>query len=52
MIFSIPNLKKYLENKWINYLSFEHTILLTESVMDYLLNKNQFKIIEKIFYRT
>ncbi|EAK5790433.1 class I SAM-dependent methyltransferase, partial [Campylobacter lari] len=29
MIFSIPNLKKYLENKWVNYLSFEHTILLT-----------------------
>lgn len=50
MIFSIPNLKKYLENKWINYLSFEHTILLTESVMDYLLNKNQFKIIEKKYF--
>ncbi|EAJ6452973.1 SAM-dependent methyltransferase, partial [Campylobacter lari] len=50
MIFSIPNLKKYLENKWINYLSFEHTILLTESVMDYLLNRNQFKIIEKKYF--
>lgn len=58
MIFSIPNLKKYLKNKWVNCLCFEHTILLTEKVVDYLLNKHQLKIIEKqyftnhsIFYR-
>lgn len=51
MIFSIPNLKKYLENKWINFLSFEHTILLTENVIDYLLNKNNFNIIEKQYFK-
>ena len=51
MIFSIPNLEKYLENKWVNCLCFEHTILLTESAIEYLLAKHQFKIQEKQYFK-
>ncbi|EAJ6952926.1 class I SAM-dependent methyltransferase, partial [Campylobacter jejuni] len=50
MIFSIPNLKRYLENKWVNYLGFEHTILLTESAIDFLLSRHRFKIKAKQYF--
>ena len=49
-IFSIPNLKKYLENKFVNTINFEHTFLLTEELADYLLSLYGFEIVEKEYF--
>jgi len=49
-IISIPNLYKSLCNKFTNTINFEHTYLLTEYFMDYLLAANGFKIIAKEYY--
>ena len=47
MIFSVPDLYKYLDEKYVNTINFEHTYLLTEHVMDYLLGELGFLIKEK-----
>ena len=44
IIFSIPNLKAYLENKYTNVINFEHTYLLTEEVLKKILSEINFKI--------
>ena len=49
-IFSVPNLFSYLKNKFVNTLNFEHTIFLTEEIIDYLMNKNNFIVLEKVKY--
>ena len=33
IIFSIPNLHAYLNNKYVNVINFEHTYLLTEEIL-------------------
>lgn len=49
-IFSIPNLNKWLSNKFPNALNFEHTFFLTEYFLDQLLPQYGFKIIEKHYF--
>jgi SAM-dependent methyltransferase len=49
-IFSVPNLYRYLKNKYANWINFEHTVFLTEYYIDYLLTINGFEIIEKKYY--
>jgi 2-polyprenyl-3-methyl-5-hydroxy-6-metoxy-1,4-benzoquinol methylase len=49
-VFSVPNLFSYLKNKHPNILNFEHTIFLTEEILDYILLKNKFETIEKEHY--
>jgi len=49
-IFSVPNLKKYLEQKFTNTINFEHTFFLTEELLDYLLSIYKFEIIEKKYF--
>jgi hypothetical protein len=49
-IFSVPNLLKYLENKYINTINFEHTLFLTEHFIDFMLSCYNFEIIEKQYY--
>nr|WP_232364897.1 hypothetical protein [Campylobacter aviculae] len=51
MIFSLPNMKKWLENKFTNCLNFEHTIFLTENVLEFLLQKHRFRILEKQYFK-
>ena len=58
-IFSVPNLKFMIKNGYSNAMNFEHPYFLEESMIDYLLKKNGFKILEKrkylnhsIFYKT
>tara|TARA_Y100000310_G_scaffold66515_1_gene61841 strand:+ start:81 stop:1226 length:1146 start_codon:yes stop_codon:yes gene_type:complete len=46
-IFSIPDLYYYIKNKFTNGLNFEHTIFLTEDILDTLLVMIGFKIIKK-----
>jgi len=49
-IFSVPNFYSYLKNKFINTLNFEHTLFLTEDIIDYLLEKNNLEILDKVYY--
>lgn len=50
LIFSIPNMQRMLEQKYINCINFEHTIFLSESYVDYLLSKYGFKILKKEYF--
>ena len=51
IIFSIPNLKAYLENKYTNVINFEHTYLLTEEVLKKILSEINFKIKSKKYFK-
>jgi hypothetical protein len=51
MIFSVPNLKEMFSRYYTNCINFEHTILLTDDYIDFLLIKNNLKIIEKVFFK-
>lgn len=51
MIFSLPNMEKWLENKFTNCLNFEHTIFLSENILEFLLQKHKFKIIQKQYFK-
>lgn len=50
IIFSVPNMQVMLDKKFTNCLNFEHTLLLSEPYIEYFLNKNNFKIVEKFYY--
>ena len=43
-IFSIPNLEEMLKRKYTNCINFEHTTFLTESFVEYLLEKFGFEV--------
>ncbi len=49
-IFTVPNLYKYVINRYTNWLNFEHTVFLTEYFIDYTLQLYGFKIIEKQYF--
>jgi 2-polyprenyl-3-methyl-5-hydroxy-6-metoxy-1,4-benzoquinol methylase len=51
MIFAYPNLKQMLERQYTNALNFEHTIFLTDYLVDHLLPKHGFAIRDKVFYK-
>lgn len=44
---SIPNMHYWLSNGFTNTLSFEHTFYLDATVLEYLLNKTGFEIVER-----
>lgn len=50
MIFSIPNLEYYVENRFVNALNFEHTYYLTEPVTEYLLHDAGYIVTDKQYY--
>lgn len=50
-IFSVPNLYEWLKNKYTNCLNFEHTVFLTEEIIDILLQKCGFEIVDKVKYQ-
>jgi 2-polyprenyl-3-methyl-5-hydroxy-6-metoxy-1,4-benzoquinol methylase len=49
-IVSIPNLQRYLENKFTNTLNFEHTYFLTEELLCLLMSMFGFELVEKKDY--
>jgi hypothetical protein len=49
-IFAIPNMIPQLENKFLSCLDPEHTVLLTENNVEYMLTRHGFKILEKKYY--
>jgi hypothetical protein len=50
MIFSFPNMLEMLKQKFTNCLNFEHTILITENVVEHWLDEAGFQIEEKMFF--
>lgn len=44
---SIPNMKYWLDNGFSNTLSFEHTFYLDENVLEYLLCRSGFQVMDK-----
>ncbi len=51
LIFSVPNMKIMLENKYTNCINFEHTIYFTTPYIEYFLEKYGFKISKKQFFK-
>ena len=50
LIFSLPNMKVMLERKYTNCINFEHTVLLTEPYVEFLLSKHGFKLLAKEYF--
>lgn len=50
MVFSVPDMQQLLENGMTSIVNFEHTMLLTERYIDYLLGMYGFSIEEKRRY--
>lgn len=50
MIFSVPDMQDMLNKSMTSIVNFEHTFLLTERYINYLLCKYGFKIDEKLSY--
>ena len=44
-------MQRWLENKFTNCLNYEHTILLNEPVIEFLLAKNHFKVLKKRHFK-
>jgi len=51
LIFSIPNMDVMIEEGYGNCVNFEHTFLLGEPFVEYLLSKHGFRIVEKEYYK-
>ena len=49
-IFSIPHLHEWLKNKFTNSLNFEHTLFLTEYIIDSILKSSGFTIVKKHYF--
>jgi hypothetical protein len=49
-IFSFPLLLPMFKLKWTNCLNFEHTVFLTEEIIEYILKKFGFIVLEKEYY--
>ena len=50
-IFSLPRLEVWLERGYSNALNFEHTLYLTESNIDYLMQSSGFEVECKKYFR-
>jgi hypothetical protein len=51
LMFSVPNMDEMINRGYTGYLHFEHTFLLGEPHIEYLLFKNSFEIVRKEYYR-
>ena len=51
LIFSIPNIQEMIKRNYTNALNFEHTFLLNEGVIEFLMNKYGFYFIEKKYFK-
>jgi 2-polyprenyl-3-methyl-5-hydroxy-6-metoxy-1,4-benzoquinol methylase len=51
LIFTLPNMQVMLENNYTNCINFEHTMYITEPYIEYFLNKYNFELVEKQYFR-
>lgn len=45
---AMPNMRYWLENGYTSTLTFEHTCFIDEQILEHLLSKNGFEVIDKI----
>ena len=50
LVFSLPNMRVMLERKYTNCINFEHTVLLTEPYVEFLLAKHGFRLTRKEYF--
>ena len=50
MIFALPNLQSMVERGYVNALNFEHVTYLPEDLVEYLLLKYGFRVLEKQYF--
>jgi len=50
LVFSLPNMLAMLKNKHANCLNFEHTVLLSEAHIEFLLSQHGFRLKRKLKY--
>lgn len=50
LIFSVPNMRVMVERKYTNCLNFEHTILLSEEYIEFLLSSHGFRLLERQYF--
>jgi hypothetical protein len=50
LVFSLPNMQVMLDKKYTNCINFEHTVLLTEPYVEYLLAKHGFRLEVKEYF--
>jgi len=50
LVFSLPNMQVMLERKYTNCINFEHTVLLTEPYVEFLLSKHGFRLLAKEYF--
>jgi hypothetical protein len=51
LIFTLPNMQVMLESNYTNCINFEHTIYFTEPYIEYFLNKYNFELVKKQYFR-
>lgn len=51
MMFSVPNMKVMLHRNYTNCFNFEHTYYISEEFIEYYLNKYNFKLVEKQYFK-
>jgi 2-polyprenyl-3-methyl-5-hydroxy-6-metoxy-1,4-benzoquinol methylase len=51
LIFTLPNMEEMLKRKYTNCINFEHTFLLSETYIEYLLIRYGFTQIEKKYFK-
>lgn len=51
MFFSIPNMRVMLEKNFTNCLNFEHTFYLSDEFVEFFLEKYNFKILNKTYFK-
>ncbi|MDA8862995.1 class I SAM-dependent methyltransferase [Pontimonas sp.] len=51
LVFSLPNMAEMMLRKYTNCVNFEHSILLTEPYIEFLLASRGFELVEKQYFR-
>jgi predicted SAM-dependent methyltransferase len=51
LLFSVPNMQEMIKRKYSNCVNFEHTILLTEEYIEYMLADQGFHVVEKKYFQ-
>lgn len=51
LVFSVPNMEEMLKRKYTNCINFEHTFLLTEPYIEYLLSISGFEVERKQLFQ-
>lgn len=51
MCFSVPALRRHLQQQFTNTINFEHTYLCTEEFIEYWLTRYGFNLLERVYYK-